>query len=68
MPRPTRFFFSVDFFGARIVDKFIWIPCFKVSRFQGFKVSRFQGFKVSRFQGFKEKPITASFYFETLPP
>jgi len=48
MPRPTRFFFSVDFFGARIVDKFIWIPCFK---FQGFKVSRFQGFKVSRFQG-----------------
>jgi hypothetical protein len=60
MPRPTRFFFSVDFFGARIVDKFIWIPCFKVSRFQGFKVSRFQGFK--------EKPITASFYFETLPP
>jgi len=38
------------------------------SMFQGFKVSRFQGFKVSRFQGFKEKPITASFYFETLPP
>jgi hypothetical protein len=52
MPRPTRFFFSVDFFGARIVDKFIWIPCFKGSRVQGFK----------------EKPITASFYFETLPP
>jgi hypothetical protein len=23
MPRPTRFFFSVDFLGARIVDKFI---------------------------------------------
>ena len=40
MPRPTRFFFSVDFLGARIVDKFIWIPCFKVPRFQSFKVSR----------------------------
>src|SRR5208337_3907234 len=29
MPRPTRFFFSVDFLGARIVDKFIsssWVP------------------------------------------
>ena len=23
MPRPTRFFFSVDFLGARMVDKFI---------------------------------------------
>jgi hypothetical protein len=23
MPRPTRFFFSDDFFGARIFDKFM---------------------------------------------
>src|SRR5260370_9308613 len=25
MPRPTRFFFSVDFLGARIVDRFITV-------------------------------------------
>src|SRR5208337_1946454 len=32
MPRPTRFFFSVDFLGARIVDKFImksWVSGLK---------------------------------------
>jgi hypothetical protein len=53
MPRPTRFFFSVDFLGARIVDKFIsQIPCFKVSRFQSFK----------------ENPNAAGFHFETLQP
>jgi len=27
IPRPTRFFFSVDFLGARIVDKFIKSLC-----------------------------------------
>jgi len=25
MPRPTRFFFSDDFLGARIVDKFMTV-------------------------------------------
>src|SRR6266853_1065772 len=50
MPRPTRFFFSVDFLGALIVDKFIWIPCFKVSEFQGFKF----------------RPHILGLYFETL--
>jgi hypothetical protein len=25
MPRPTRFFFSVDFLGARIVERFITV-------------------------------------------
>jgi hypothetical protein len=40
MPRPTRFFFSVDFLGALIVERFIsQIPCFKVSRFQSFKLN-----------------------------
>src|ERR1700693_1555287 len=37
MPRPTRLRFSVAFFGARILDKFISTPTF-----QSFRVSKFQ--------------------------
>src|SRR5208337_4672178 len=40
MPRPTRLRFSVAFFGARMLDKFISKPRFKVSKFQRFTVSR----------------------------
>src|ERR1700687_3742981 len=37
MPRPTRLRFSVAFFGARMLDKFINTPTF-----QSFRVSKFQ--------------------------
>src|SRR5271165_743306 len=44
MPRPTRLRFSVAFFGARMFDKFISNPGFKVSKFQGFRT--FQGLRL----------------------